>query len=218
MASPPSKTGSGNGVARQPTRLTRGRLLLAALVLFALGGAATALDLKFVTGGKPRAVAPGSLLVLDPRTMDTLRNTPGEAAPYHPPVARSAGLLWAVDRDRNRLLATAARSRRVVRDVVVGTAPVAVAIGFGSAWVANSGNGSITRVALAGSRVETLGLSDDPSAIATGAGYVWVVSKDSKRVLRIDPETNLVTKSVRLSEPPLDVVVRAGRVLMTIGD
>jgi DNA-binding beta-propeller fold protein YncE len=218
LASAPSKTASGNGVPRQPTRLTRGRLLLATLVIFVLGGVATALDLKFITGGKPRAVVPSSLLVLDPRTLDTVRNVPGQKAPYHPPVARAAGLLWTVDRDRNRLLATAPRSRRIVRDVVVGTEPVAVATGFGSAWVANSGNGSVTRVALAGSRVETLGLTDDPTAIATGAGYVWVVSKDGRRVLRIDPETNLVTKSVRLSEPPLDIVVRAGRVLLTIGD
>jgi streptogramin lyase len=104
-----------------------------------------------------------------------------------------------------------------VREVVVGTEPVAVAVGFGSVWVANSGNGSVTRVPLVGDKVETLGLSDQPSGVATGAGYVWVVSEEAKRVLRIGPETNLVTKSVRLSEPPLDVVVRGGRVLLTIG-
>ena len=43
----------------------------------------------------------------------------------------------------------------------------------------NSGNGSITRVPLDGSKIETIGLNDQPSAIATGAGYVWVVSKRS---------------------------------------
>jgi len=217
VASPPSKTASADGVPRQPTRLTRGRLLVAALVLFALGGVATALDLKFVTGGKPRAVAADSLLVLDPRTLATLRNVPGGKAPYHPPVARGAGLVWTVDRDRNRLVATEPSSRQIVREVVVGTEPVAVAVGFGSVWVANSGNGSVTRVPLAGDEVETLGLSDRPSRVATGGGYVWVVSEEAKRVLRIDPETNLVTKAVRLSEPPVDVVVRGGRVLLTIG-
>jgi streptogramin lyase len=191
--------------------------LIAALVLFVLGGVATALDLKFVTGGKPRAVAADSLLVLDPRTLATLSNTPGGRAPYHPPLARGAGLVWTVDRDRNRLVATEPSSGRIVRDVVVGTEPVAVAIGFDAAWVANSGNASVTRVPLVGDTVETLGLTDQPSEVATGAGYVWVVSEEARRVLRIDPATNLVTKSVRLSEPPLDVVVRDGRVLLTIG-
>src|SRR5581483_10427250 len=114
-------------------------------------------------------------------------------------------------------LGTAPRSRRVVREVVVGTEPVAVDVGFGSVWVANSGNGSITRVPLAGEKIETLGLSDQPSGIATGAGYVWVVSDEGRRVLRIDPETNLVSKSVRLSRAPLHVVVRSQRVLITIG-
>jgi hypothetical protein len=213
-----SNTESGNGPARQPTRLTRGRLLLAFAAIFLAGGVATALDLKFVTGGKPRPVLADSLLVLDPQTLKTLRNVPGGKAPLHGPEAHGAGLLWTVDGEDNRLLATDAQSGRVVRDVVVGTEPVAVAIGFGSAWVANAGNGSITRVALVGSKVETLGLNDQPAGIATGAGYVWVVSPRSKKLRRIDPATNLATKTVRLSHRPLDVVVRSGRVLLAIGD
>ena len=218
MARLPSKTASGNGVARQPTRLTRRRLLLAVLVFFVAGIVATALDLRFVTGGKPRPVLANSLLVLNPRSMETIRNVPARKAPAHDPVARGGGLLWTVDGERNRLLATARDSERVVREVVVGTQPVAVATGFGAAWVANAGSGSITRVELAGSKIETLGLNDQPSAIATGAGDVWVVSARSHKVLRIDPGTNLVTKTLRLSRAPLDVVVRAGRVLLTIGD
>lgn len=218
MARPPSRTASGNGLARQPTWFTRGRLLLLALLVFILGGVAVALDLKFVTGGKPRPVLPNSLLVLGPKSLETLQNLPGQEAPPHPPVVRGAGLVWTVDTDRNHLLGTNPESGRVVRNVVVGTGPVAVAIGFGSAWVANAENGSITRVSIAGTKVEALGLSDQPSGIATGAGYVWVISRRSKKVLRIDPKINLINKSVRLSQPPLDVVVRGGRVLLTIGD
>ena len=218
MAQPQSNTLSRNGTSRQPTRLTRRRLLVLVLALFLAGGVASALDLRFVIGGKPRTVIANSLLVLDARTLQTVRNVPGEKAPLHPPIARGAGLVWTVDRETNRLLATAPESRRIVRDVVVGTEPVSVATGFGSVWVANSGNATVTRVALAGPRVETLGLNDQPSTIATGSGYVWVLSERSKKLLRIDPETNLVTKSVRFSQPPLEVVARAGRVLLTIGD
>ena len=217
MLAQPSKTASGNGVPRQPTRLTRGRLLLLVLLVFIAGGVASALDLKFITGGKPRQVLADSLLVLDAKTLTTIRNARGEQPPPHPPVARSAGLVWTVDTDRNRLIATAPTSRRVVRSVVVGTEPVAVATGFGSAWAANSGNGSLTRVALAGSRVETLGLNDQPSGIAAGPAYLWVISRRSKKLLRIDPETNEVTNKLRLSEPPLEVVARGGRVFLTIG-
>jgi len=187
------------------------------LLVFIAGGIASALDLKFITGGKPRQVLADSVLVLDAKTLTTIRNTRGEQAPPHPPVARGAGLVWTVDTDRNLLIATAPTSRRIVRRVVVGTEPVAVATGFGSAWAANSGNGSLTRVALAGSRVETLGLNDQPSGIAAGSGYVWVISRRGRKLLRIDPETNEVTNKVRLSEPPLEVATRGGRVLLTIG-
>jgi hypothetical protein len=217
LAQSPSRTPSRNGTARQPTRLTRRRLLLLVLAVFLAGGLASALDLKFITGGRPRIVLANSLLVLNARTLATVRNTPGEQAPLHPPVARGAGLLWTVDRDRNRLLATAPESRHVLRDVVVGTEPVAVATGFGAAWVANSGNGSVTRVPLVGSKIETLGLSDQPSGIATGSGFVWVLSERSKKLIRIDPKTNLVSKSARFTEPPVDVVARTGRVFLTIG-
>jgi len=74
-------------------------------------------------------------------------------------------------------------------------------------------------VPLAGSKIETIGLNDQPSAIATGAGYVWVVSMRSGKVIRIDPKTKQVDKSVRLANPPLAVVVWSPtRVRVAIGN
>ena len=209
---------SGNGLARQPTRLTRRRLLIVLGVIFVGGIVAAALDLRFVIGGTPRRVEPNSLLVLDARTLDTLANPRGPR-PQPPRVVRGAGLVWTVDSRNNRLIATNPVSRRVFREEVVGTEPVAVAIGFGAAWVANAGNGSITRVPLVGSKIETLGLNDQPSAIATGAGYVWVVSRRSGKVIRIDPKTKQVDKTVRLANPPLAIEVPSPRrVQVAIGD
>src|SRR5204862_135362 len=113
----------------EPTRPTRGRLLRLVLVVLIAGGIAAALDLKFVTGGRPRLVIANSLLVLNARTLDTVRNTPGRQAPAQSPVAHGAGLLWTVDRDGDRLIATAPESSRIVRNVVVGTEPVSVEAG-----------------------------------------------------------------------------------------
>ena len=213
-----SDSASGNGLARQPTRLTRKRLSILLALIFVGGIVAAALDLRFVIGGSPRRVEPNSLLVLDAKTLDTLANPRGPR-PQPPRVVRGAGLVWTLDSRKNRLIATNPVSRRVFREEVVGTDPVAVAIGFGAAWVANAGNGSITRVPLVGSKIETLGLNDQPSAIATGAGYVWVVSRRSGKVIRIDPKTKQVDKSVRLANPPLVVAVPpTGRVELAIGN
>jgi hypothetical protein len=217
LARPSSSTGSSNGLPRQPTRLTRGRLLAGLLVLFAAGVLAAVLDLRFAIGGSPRRVEPHSLLVLDARTMATLRNPAGEQGPGPPKVVRGAGLVWTLDPRHNKLVATDPVARRVVRTEIVGTQPVAVAIGFHAAWVANSGNSSVTYVPLTSEKLEAIGLDWTPTAIATGAGYVWVISMPGHVVLRIDPKTKQVDKNVRLANPPLDVAVRAGQVLLTIG-
>jgi hypothetical protein len=211
-----SKTSSAEGIRRQPTRWTRKRLFVALGVIFVAGIVGAALNLEFAVGSRPRSVKPNSLLVLDPTTMRTLANV-NRPGPRPPSVVRGAGLVWTVDGDRDRLIATNPVSKRVFRTEVVGTEPVAVAIGFGAAWVANAGNGSVTRVPLVGSNIETIGLNDQPSAIATGAGYVWVLSERSRKVIRIDPKTKQVTKIVRLTNPPL--AVRAPRrVDVAIGD
>jgi len=216
-APPLSKTASGNGAVRQPTFWTRKRLMLALGLIFFGGIVAAALDLRFVIGGAPRRVEPNSVLTLDATSMASVADRKGGFAT--PPVVRGAGLVWTVDGDRNLLIATNPVSKRVFRREVVGTDPVAVAIGFGAAWVANAGNGSITRVPIVGSKIETLGLNDQPSAIATGAGYVWVASRRSGRVIRIDPKTKQVDKTVRLANPPLAIQVPSPRrVQVAIGD
>jgi hypothetical protein len=217
-ASPLSRTSSADGVRRQPTRWTRKRLALAIGLIFVGGIVAAALDLQFELGGSPRRAEPNSVLVLDPKTMATVTNPTGVGFAA-PAVVRSPGLTWSIDGETDRLVATNTVSKRVFRTEVVGNDPVAVAIGFGAAWVANAGNGTITRVPLAGDKIETIGLNDAPSAIATGAGYVWVLSKRSRKVIRIDPATRQVTKTVRLANPPLAVTVRAPRrVAVAIGD
>jgi DNA-binding beta-propeller fold protein YncE len=218
LASQPSKTASAKGFARQPTWFTRRRLLLLTLLVFLIGGVAAALDIRLFGGSAPRVVPAGSTVVLDSRTMKTRSVTAGGTPLPRSVIVWTHGVRWTVDPDTNKLIGRAPISGRVVRSVTVGTAPVAVAAGFGSLWVANNGNNSLTRVALAGSRVETLGLNDQPSGIGTGGGYVWVLSERSKKVLRIDPETNLVTKSVRFTQPPLQVAVGPGRVDLVMGE
>src|SRR4030095_13379574 len=97
-------------------------------------------------GRAPRSVKPDSLLVLNPRTLETLVNRHGPG-PRPPRVVEGADLVWTVDGDTDRLIATNPLSKRVFRTEVVGTDPVAVAIGFGAAWIANAGNRAPTRAA-----------------------------------------------------------------------
>lgn len=199
--------------------------MLALGLLFVGGIVAAALDLQFGFGGTPRRVEPNSVLVLDPDTLATIRNPKGPALPSAPRFARGVGLLWVVDGPKNELLAIEPQTRQVARRLTVGNDPVAVAVDFGAAWVASAGNGTVTRVPLVGTKLETIELDYQPSAIATGAGYVWVVSTRGKTVIRIDPKTRQVTKTIRLANPPKSVAVlgnplkeKARAVWIDVGD
>lgn len=173
-------------------------------------------------GAEPAAVAVGpagvsvgvgaQVVRFDPRTVERLGARPGSV----PTVVRGAGLRWTVDGNRNRLIGTD-RSGRIVRDETVGEDPVAVATGFGAVWVANSGNGSVTRFDLGDGKSEAIGLDYQPDEIAAGAGAIWVSSRLSRVVIRIDPKTRRVTKTIRLTNPPIDVAAGAGRAWVAIG-
>jgi len=57
----------------------------------------------------------------------------------------------------------------------VGDAPTAVAVGAGAVWVANAGDGTVSRIDPAKREVvETIHLGNAPSGIAVGGGAVWV--------------------------------------------
>ena len=164
------------------------------------------LDLRFVIGGAPRAVEPNSLLVLDAQTLDDAAERAGRRRRPHPPVVRGRGpRLDGRTATSNHLFGTNPESGRVVRDEVVGTDPVAVAIGLRRRLGRQRRQRlDHPRAARRATKIETIGLDDQPSAITTGAGYVWVVSKRSGKVIRIDPKTKQVDKTLRLANPPLD--------------
>ena len=170
------------------------------------------LDLRFVIGGAPRAVEPNSLLVLDAKTLDDREQHDGARADGSLPVVRGAGLVWTVDGANNRLRGTNPESGRVVRDEVVGTDPVAVAIGFGAAWVANAGNG-IDHPCAADEREDRDDRPGRPArpAIATGVG-LRLGGEQAER--QGDPRSTRrpkqVDKTLRLANPPL-AVARARR-------
>ena len=62
-----------------------------------------------------------------------------------------------------------------VTTIPVGRAPVGIAYGEGSVWVANSGSGTVSRINPAnGKLVRTIRVGGSPTGIAAGSGFVWV--------------------------------------------
>ena len=120
--------------------------------------------------------------------------------------------------------------------VTLGQRPLRPVPAFGSIWVANAADGTVTRVdAATGAIVATIQVADPqrllaagcapssehayatgsfglracdaPSAVATGAGSVWAVANDSNAIVRIDPARNAVAGAVPLGFTPWSVTV-----------
>jgi serine/threonine-protein kinase len=83
------------------------------------------------------------------------------------------------------------KTNKLVASIPVGKGPVAIAPGFGSIWVANQDNGTVTRID-PGTReaTDTIGVTGTPIGLAAGAGAVWVATLEGK-LFKIDPENNL---------------------------
>jgi YVTN family beta-propeller protein len=94
----------------------------------------------------------------------------------------------------------------VVAASPVGALPDGIAIGAGSVWVANTTDGTVTRLGRTTDRVEqTIRVGADPTSITSAFGAVWVTDSGDRTVSRIDPVTNAVVATVTVGIAPAGV-------------
>ena len=114
----------------------------------------------------------------------------GSAGPLgdgHIALAVGSGTMWSV-------CSGSVASRIDVRDdtfaltYLNGYNPIAIAFGLGGVWVANHGDGTLTRISARTNQVtDTIPMGTAPSAVAVGAGGVWAADfqRDSVSRLRV---------------------------------
>jgi DNA-binding SARP family transcriptional activator len=88
---------------------------------------------------------------------------------------------------------------RVVGHVLVGRRPVALAIGHGSVWVANTDDGTVSRIHP--DRLEvirTIGIGAPAIDLAVASDAVWVANGSAGTVSRIDPSADAVVETIDL--------------------
>lgn len=110
------------------------------------------------------------------------------------------------------------RTRRLVSSARVGTLPLFVAFGYGSAWVTNYKGDSVSVVRPGSERAETIPLGGGPLGVAAGGGAVWVVAFWSRELVRIDPETRRPLLRIPVGAGPNTVAVGGGAVWVTNRD
>jgi streptogramin lyase len=83
-----------------------------------------------------------------------------------------------------------------------------VAIGFGSVWVANRGDGTISRIAERTGRPQaSVRVGGAPSALAVTTDALVVLDSERARVLRLDPKTQRITNVVEVGGFPTALAV-----------
>jgi YVTN family beta-propeller protein len=98
--------------------------------------------------------------------------------------------------------------------VGVGQRPTAVASGFGSVWVTNSADNSVSRIDPRSHVPVPIPVGLSPAGVAVGAGGVWVANSGDATVSRIDPATSRTT-TIPVRPGPTGAVVAFGSVWVT---
>ena len=160
----------------------------AARALALAGAAFAAFALVGCAGDAPPAPQVGR--ACDPGALRLTRTnvTPLPGVPSDVAADRTGA--WVVLRDRGELQRVDLRTARLRGPAIhVGRTPIAVALGFGSAWVADRDASRLVSVIEAsGRRQRVAPRVDVPTDVAVGAGFVWVTSLDDGYVGRVVPD------------------------------
>jgi len=91
----------------------------------------------------------------------------------------------------------------------VGDSPAGVGLEHDSVWIANEGDGTVTRIGLAKRRVRgaPIPVGKDPRAVATGNGSVWVANFGGGTVTRIDARAGRAVQTIPVGPGPIDIAV-----------
>src|SRR5579864_1684239 len=111
--------------------------------------------------------------------------------------------VWVSNSPKNSVTRIDPDTNRLVDNITVGARPCSgLAAGFGSLWVPNCGDKTVSRVDLRTGQVTatwatTIGNSE--GGVAIGAGSFWMMTDAHGTLARIDPATNAVTTVVHIA-------------------
>jgi streptogramin lyase len=174
-------------------------------------------------GGQPIAIlaargavwtldASGTVARLDPRSARvTAQIRTGASRPYN--LWAGAGSLWIVDDQSGEVLRIDPSRSIVTARIAVGDGPSDLVFAGARAWVINHRDRGLVALDTASNTARTLATipGDAPERIARAAGSLWVTGRGTD-LLRVDPETGAVQKTIEIGAGGIDVVAAAGSI------
>ena len=115
-----------------------------------------------------------------------------------------------------------------VNGAELATAPVpnvsdsqttSIAVGPTAVWFAGSSQPRLSRLTREGTLFTSYPLAAEPTAIAVaGDGDVWIASSAGESVMRFDPKTESIEKTIELGSPPGGIVAARGKIWTSPGE
>jgi ABC-type transport system substrate-binding protein/DNA-binding SARP family transcriptional activator len=106
---------------------------------------------------------------------------------------------------------------RIAEQYAVGRGPGAVVAGGGSMWVANTLDGTVTRIERDRHREVSISVGGAPLGLAFGGGSLWVADGDERSVAQVDPGTNTVLQRIPVGNAPSAVAFAGGALWVASG-
>lgn len=127
--------------------------------------------------------------------------------------------VWVSNAPKNSVSRLDPKTNKVLATITVGKEPGSgLVTGFGSLWVPNCGDGTISRIDLAKGEVTATfrcPVADSEGGLASGAGSVWVVKDSGDKLVRIDPAKNEIAAEIPIAAGSVAVAFGEGAVWIT---
>jgi YVTN family beta-propeller protein len=155
---------------------------------------------------------------VDPETGEVLSTVKVSRGPMS--LAFTPEAVWVVNfgMSGDTVLRIDPQTNQIAGDPIqTGRAPLSLAIGEGSMWVANHDAHTITRIDLATNQVvANITVPSEPHRVTYGEGAVWVANFHVNSVTRIDPQTNqIVGEPIPIGHPAGNMAAGLGSVWVT---
>ena len=112
--------------------------------------------------------------------------------------------------EQNAVAAIDADAGKLVSQTAVGNGPTSVATGLGSVWVANSVDGTVSRILPDRDERPVIRVPGTPGGLAVGEEAVWVTDATGHTLSQISPDSNTVVRD--------DITVGNGAGAVAVGE
>jgi DNA-binding SARP family transcriptional activator/streptogramin lyase len=170
----------------------------------------------WVTETPPNLGDPGSVARINLETAKVERVY--QVGPYPVDVKVGKGAAW-VTNGADASVSRISLGDGSVERIPIGLTPGPLAIAFGSLWIiAGEGHETVWRLNPETRQPDAvIKVGKYPFNITADGRGLWVALRDAGKIVRIDPRTNLVTRTVRLGYKPQGMAVGDGALWVTIG-